>query len=68
MCGHDRRRARRLVAILQIMVGSMEEMLRQLDLLILAHDRGSKLTDDELRQLRENQTHGGETSRSLSSG
>jgi hypothetical protein len=48
MCGHDRRRARRL--------------------LILAHDRGSKLTDDGQRQLRENQTHGGETSRSLSSG
>jgi hypothetical protein len=46
MCGHDRRRAWRLVAILHIMVGSMEEMLRQLDLLILTHDRGSKLTDD----------------------
>jgi hypothetical protein len=52
MCGHDRRRARRLVAILHIMVGSMEEMLRQLDLLILTHDRGSKLTDDELEELK----------------
>jgi hypothetical protein len=30
-------------------------MLRQVDLLILAHDRGRRLTDEELHRLRENQ-------------